>query len=290
LKKQIYEDLKTDHAIQDILNFSECLQDSFTDMREFFIDDEKKSLGNNVWSVHSLISLGPPNFILPFIIKIKKFSLSDDDLYNFCSEAEIIQLRHLIIGSGANLSKRFSEVFKLFTDDNCSVEPFFERINYLKSVAPWWDGYWNNDKLNNNIRHKIGEDVIKYILWKYENHLIDASKTGTNRVKFKDFIFYKQIEHIAPQTENMEENSCYDKYDQDFVDNYLYCLGNCLIIPRQHNIQISNGIFSRKFVTYVTTFQEREIRKFLEVPDKWGKKEIDKRFENIKNFLLNILS
>ena len=95
-----------------------------------------------------------------------------------------------------------------------------------------------------------------------------------------------ELEHIAPQTKNEKVASGYCSYDEEFLEQYLNCLGNFLLVSKKHNGSIGNIPFSDKRETYTYLEQQREIQSMTEGKRKWTKSLIKSRKEKLINFIL----
>ena len=110
----------------------------------------------------------------------------------------------------------------------------------------------------------------------------------------------EQIEHISPQTPPNGESiaSGYDlndesKYNEDFVSDYLNCLGNLMLISGTHNRSIGNIPFEHKLRSYnsnpllnqqaeIKTFASKDGDRFI-----WDMKAIDERHNSIFDFSMS---
>ena len=226
---KINERLIGKNPIKFILEFSQYLEDSFNALMIFFGDDEK-----NYFEIHSLICLGRLAEVMPFIIKAYIFSLPKGDLCHFCVAAESLVLRHRLIGTRANIVSRLNDAYQKFTKDNPNIEPTIERIVWMKKVKDWWWAYWNTKHLEEAINGGVEHATARYLLWKYENFLTSQGHGGYEPMRY-DTIKSPELEHIAPKTPVGEEADGYDKYDEEFVNKYIDCLGNYLLISKLLN-------------------------------------------------------
>jgi hypothetical protein len=277
--------LNEEQPIEFIREFSQYLEDSFNALMSFFGDDEK-----NHFEIHSLICLGRLAEIMPFIIKAYMFSLSKDDLCRFCATAESLVLRHRLIGTRANIVSRLNDVYQKFTKDNPDIEPTIEKIVWMKEVKVeygWW-AYWNTKHLEEAINGGIESATAKYLLWKYENFLASHGHGGYEPMRF-DVIKSPELEHIAPKTPAGEESDGYDEYDEEFVNEYIDCLGNYLLISKSQNCSIGNKPFSDKRASYTHLFQQREIQEMTKDEKIWNKAKINERHAKIVDYILKHL-
>lgn len=281
--EKIEQELQKETAIKFIQEFSQELESSFDCLQKFF--GEKQ-----IYKVYSFALLGG-SVLLPFVIKAYKYNVSDKDMSNLCSSLESLLLRHRIISTRAHLEDRVSEVYEKFTSDNPNIEKIVEWNNDIFKCddSEWWWSHWNNNKFENALQGKIDFNLVKHLLWRYENHLNEESSQGYS------FMLYEQVkspevEHIAPQTptDNAPIAAGYCKYTDDFREKYLDCIGNYLLISKSHNCRIGNEPFKDKLSSYKTLNQQREIIEFVDNTDnpKWGIKQIKNRRRKIVNYIL----
>jgi len=281
--EKINDQLNGKKSIQFIRDFSQYLEDSFKALKSFFGDDEKA-----YFEVHSLICLGRLAEVMPFIIKLYIFSLPKDDLCRFCAAAESLVLRHRLIGTKAYIISRLNDVYQDFTEDNTDIEPIIDRINWMKTVKDKFWAYWNTKHLKEAIDDGVELSTAKYILWKYENFLASQGHGGYEPMRF-DAIKFPELEHIAPRTPAGEEAAGYDKYDDEFVNEYIDRLGNYLLISKSQNCSIGNKPFSEKRASYTHLFQQREIQEMTKDTKKWNKGKINERHEKIVGYIIKNL-
>lgn len=275
--QRVNTELESDTRIDFIRDFTRKLAACFEQITSFF-HREKELI-----EYHSLILSGNYGLLFPFVIKALLCRISDNDMLRLTSSLESIFVRHRVIGTRADLTSRLNDVFQKF-DGN--IEPIIARIDWMKKQDGWW-GYWNDNELERTLQGWIRHDLAKILLWKYENHLIQAEgKSGYSPVRY-DSIKNPHLEHIAPQTENPE--SGYGEYDDEFKNQYIDCLGNYLLLSAHHNISIGNIPFEKKRATYTQLRQQQEVRDMTETEHYWDKNKIAMRKEKILKFLLEAL-
>lgn len=275
--QRVDAELKNDTRIDFIQNFTIKLAACFEQITSFFHQEKE------VIEYHSLILSGNYGLLFPFVIKALLFGTSDNDMLRLTSSLETIFIRHRVIGTRADLTSRLNDVFQEFDGD---IQPVINRIDWMKTQDGWW-GYWNDRELERSLHGWIKHDVAKILLWKYENHLIQAEgKFGYSPIRY-DSIKNPHLEHIAPQTENPE--SGYGEYDDEFQNQYIDCLGNYLLLSGHHNISIGNIPFEEKRETYTQLRQQQEVRDMTETEHYWNKNKIAARNEKILKFLLEVL-
>lgn len=267
-----------------IKEFTELLATCFEKLALFFGKDEKNS-----FEIHSLITLGTLGNVLPFIIKAYKYGLDLHKINELCTAFESLILRHSLIGTRADIRSRLNDVFVDFKDNNSDIQPIIDRVEMLKTTDNWWWGYWNNVQFEHSLKGPINARKAKFLLWKYENHLLkNLGKGGYNAIRYEG-IEKPELEHIAPTTEPDERPHGYDVYDEVFRNQFINCLGNYLLLSKEHNASISNHPFKDKHKDYKILEQQREVRAMVPNPETeiWGKDIISKRQKIIVDFIMN---
>lgn len=275
--------LSEEDPIPFIKSFTHSLAVSFEHLTTFFGKDERENL-----EIHSLVTLGGIGIALPFIIKAYKFGLSTNQICQLCNKLESIVLRQRLIGTRADITSRINEVFQKFNNENADIKPIVDRIELMKTIPSdsWWWAYWNNRELERSIQGAVNHSTAKYLLWKYENNLEGQGKSGYTATRF-DKIVSPELEHIAPQTENPETG--YDIYDEEFINQYINCLGNYLLLSKSHNCSVGNRPFADKRNSYNHLEQQREIQKLTTENLTWTKEIIQQRKNKIIKFIIENL-
>ncbi|MDB5142260.1 MAG: hypothetical protein JWQ66_973 [Mucilaginibacter sp.] len=269
--------LSESDSILFIKSFTHSLAISFEYLTLFFGKDERQYI-----EIHSLINLGSIGIALPFIIKAYKYGLSAKEICKLCTALESMVLRHRLIGTRADLTTRINWVYTEFNEENKSIQPIIERLEFMKTTTDWWWAYWNNTELEKSIQGGMQHSTAKFLLWKYENYLGSQGKAGYS-LRF-DQITKPELEHIAPQTEKPAAG--YGKYDEEFVQQYLDCLGNYLLISKSHNCSIGNRPFDEKRASYDYLIQQREVQQLTSEAKTWSKRLINNRKAMIIEFIL----
>lgn len=269
--------LSEKNPIPFIKSFTQSLATSFEHLTTFFGKDERNNL-----EIHSLLTLGGIGIAMPFIIKAYKFGLPISKINQLCNKLESIVLRHRLIGTRADITSRLNDVYQKFTTENSDITPIAVRIDWMKTTQDWWWAYWGDKELESSIQGSVNHSTAKYLLWKYENYLEGQGKNGYTPTRF-DKIVSPELEHIAPQTENPETG--YDNYDEEFVNQYINCLGNFLLISKSHNCSVGNKPFADKRNSYGHLEQQREIQKMTSESQSWTKENIQTRKDKIVKFI-----
>lgn len=271
--------LSEGNPIHFIKSFTQSLATSFEHLTTFFGTDERENS-----EIHSLVTLGGIGIAMPFIIKAYKFGLPTSQINLLCNKLESMVLRHRLIGTRADITSRLNDVYQKFTSESSDIKPIIDRIEWMKTVSAdsWWWAYWNNKELERSIQGGVNHSTAKYLLWKYENHLEGQGKSGYTMTRF-DKIVSPELEHIAPQTENPETG--YDNYDEEFVNQYINCLGNYLLLSKSHNCSVGNKPFADKRNSYNHLEQQREIQRLTSDTPTWTKQLIQTRKDKIVKFI-----
>lgn len=275
--EKIVAELASPKRLQFISDFSLSLERSFHNLAK--LNEDRK---NNV-TIEASLLVGRFNIILPFFIKAYTNGISLNDVSRLAKALGDLVLRDAIIGTRADLRTRLDDVFKKFDD---SVDDIVDRVEMMKKTDDWWWGYWNDNSFRqfvvDNWWWSKSNELAKIVLWKYENYLIEKEgKKGYAPIPF-DSVLKPHLEHIAPQTENGEKvASGYCKYDDDFKENYLYKIGNFLLLSAPHNESIGNRPFEVKRNSYTQLRQQREIQEMTESDHVWNKKKIQMRQDKI---------
>jgi hypothetical protein len=277
---KINKNLAGESPIDFIKSFTRSLSISFEHLSDFFGKHEREN-----FSIHSLITLGGIAIALPFVIKAYRYGIFINDIGTLCSSLEKLVLRHRLIGTRADITSRINDVFERFTESNKDILPIIERIEWMKITTEWWWAYWSDEKLKESLQGGINHSVAKYLLWKYEVHLEQQGKNGYSPTRF-DRIVSPELEHIAPTTEPTIKPHGYDDYNEEFMNQYLNCLGNYLLLSKSHNCAVGNIPFADKIATYTHNEQQREIRKLVPENEVWTKELIQNRKEKIVRVIM----
>lgn len=277
--------LVEENSISFIRSFTNSLATSFEHLTTFFGQDEREN-----FEIHSLISLGGFAIAIPFIIKAYTFGLEAKIISKLCSDMETMVLRHRLIGTRADLTSRLNDVYQKFTFEHSDIQPIINRIETMKNINDWWWAYWNNSHLAEAIQGSLNHSIAKFVLWKYENYLENQGKDGYSLTRFDD-IESPELEHIAPQTPTNGEPVAagYCEYDEEFINQYIDCLGNYLLISKSHNCSVGNKPFAEKRSSYKHLAQQREIQSMTTEVEVWDKHKIDFRKNKIIKFILENL-
>jgi hypothetical protein len=277
---KIKRELSGSHPIGFIKTFTHSLSISFEHLSTFFGKHERQNM-----AIHSLVTLGGIAIAIPFVIKAYKFGLEIDDLGRLCGFLESVVLRDRLIGTRADLTSRLNDVFQKFTQDNSDIRPIADLIDHLKIATDLWSAYWNNGAFAMSLQGGMDHALGKYLLWKYENHLEKQGNDGYVPTRY-DRIISPELEHIAPTAEPLVRPHGYCDYDEEFVRQYLNCLGNYLLLSKSHNCSVGRVPFREKRETYIHNEQQREIQRLVPENGIWSKEIINNRKTKIIAFIM----
>ena len=273
---------KSKNKVCDIKDFVLMLKDSFDAIIEYQnikIDNAKK-----------LKALKPPVWVYPFILRGYKLIESEktNELNRLFKILEIMVYRDRISNTRADIHGRINQIMRQYDGNNTILR---DNIESKFNEEYYWSYNCMKDKING---YMYQNPVVNYTLWEYEKS-IQNKGYKIDEVRITD----ESIEHISPQTptdENETLESGYDvnrdnEYSEPFVEKYLNCIGNLMIISKSHNSSIGNKAFKEKLKSYNSNpllNQQAEIKDFLiDKKVEWKKESIDKRKQVIVNFVLN---
>lgn len=155
--------------------------------------------------------------------------------------------------------------------------------NIKSSANSGFKWYWNDEEKFNKIitdyfenqSYHYNRNVIKFVLWQYENSIRIENKSGAllNKGLYDDYT----IEHIAPQTPSKGE------YSKGFEKEFLHKAGNLALLTKSQNSKFKNKSFDIK----KELFQDTALSSYSEIRanDTWSENEISLRHKNIVNFV-----
>jgi uncharacterized protein with ParB-like and HNH nuclease domain len=276
---------KSNDKINWIKNYMSELLTTFSNIKSFEKFNSKYS--------DYIKELGIPAFVYPFIIKgFKYFGNDKDKLDKLFNILEIVTFRANLINSRANIQERLNKILLNFDGD---VDILEEDIKN-KLNKSW---YWGDSNTENYLYGGLyGNKILNYLLWRYENYI---QNKGYN---IKNFIIEnEQIEHISPKNPTNGEpiETGYDvdennEYSEEFISDYLNCIGNLMLISGSHNASIGNKPFKDKLQTYKENpllNQQAELKDFAiqeNNQDVWKIESIDIRQKKIVDFAIDTWS
>lgn len=270
---------KVSNPLDFIIDFTRILAQSF-DYICRFLREEKNNL-----TYHTLRIISEHSLMYPFIIKAMHNNMSDSNLDLLAKTLTQIFLRQRIIHTKADLRTRLREKYEEMTSD---ATPLQKHINWMKGTNSWWWSYWSNKEVERCINSGLSNNTAKLLLWLYENHLRGTGKSGYPLLRYTE-ISNPHLEHIAPQTENQELDNGYCKYDEEFYNKHLGCIGNYLLLSGNHNMSLSNAVFHLKRESYKHLQQQIEVQSMTAQDLLWDKEKIEARHQKIVKYIISIL-
>jgi len=284
--KNLIKNKTQSERIAFIKNFSHELSQSFKVLKYFFEDRQKVACYLKDSTRFKFA------FVYPFIIKLYKL-FKDEELTKALMYLEKIIFVHNITYTRADIRSRLKGFLKDL-GKNTNINDFF--IKLFKKLTE--ERYWRDTTIIQVLNGYMYDSFSRYILKRYEIHLREKEQSYNGYVD--DLVCNMSIysgdenkktgwwiEHVAPRTENMSEDNGYEKYDTDFIDNYLNSIGNLLLVTQNHNICLGNEKFSTKLESYKNSpmFHHREIEKFVK-NNMWTKESIEERKNKIIDFVI----
>jgi len=125
-----------------------------------------------------------------------------------------------------------------------------------------------------NTTYHYDRNIIKFVLWQYENALRKNNKSGA--LMDKDLYNCYTIEHIKPQNPTDEE------YTEEFKQKFLHLTGNLALLTQSQNSKFGNKPFEKKN----ELFQDTALSSYTEIREKtqWTETEIMERHKRISEF------
>lgn len=270
---------KSSDKVQWIIKFTEELHTTFSNIK-------KLENCNDIY-LTKLRSLKIPAFAYPFFIKGYKYFGHDASKMNKLFHIiEILVFRYNLINSRADIITRLNEILLGFKGDVDNL-----KITLKNKLNESW--YWGDERTKSYLNEWMYENsVLNYLLWEYESSIQNKGYV-VGQMKLVN----EQIEHISPQKppNNEKISTGYEvtdknEYTEEFIKDYLNCLGNLMLISGSHNASIGNKPFLEKLNSYKQNpllNQQGEIKTFKSGDDKqplWDIVAIGKRHKVIHDF------
>lgn len=273
------------NKVQWVMDFTYELNQSFINVKAL------KNIKNVNWD--KLVKYHVPPFAYAFIIKGLKYNMNEPakmaDLFELL---EKVAFRVKLIGSRADFESRMSDPIRSFQGDVGKLAADIRtKLNDPGSVLYWSDNIFKQ-RLEGDL---YGHGLLHDILWEYEASLLKPKGYTVKQIQIAD----ESIEHISPQTPLDKQGNpltCYDiditinKYSNLFIEKYLNCIGNLLLISKSQNSSVGNEPFVDKLASYNSCkllLQQMEIGAFVsQQPTEWKTVQIEKRRDQIVNFCL----
>ncbi len=229
----LFDKSEHDEVIKtEILDYVKRLKKSF---------DISKCIKTNLpksQNLDNLVMIGRVNPFYPFLMIVYDKHRNDFDTFNFYLTQ--FTFRASLIGL-----QNQNEKFYNFIRNNDNLLDIFK----LPIQGNWWN---INVRVQNalsyrNFYNSINKNIVKYILFKYENKL--REKSGFPLFTLSNYFETDErkkisIEHISSQkSKNLV-------YDEEFEQNYLHSLGNLVLDSKASNSRKNNDTIDEKLSEY----------------------------------------
>lgn len=166
----------------------------------------------------------------------------------------------------------------------------------MKSIRRLGSEYPVEEAINEGLKGKNvyegNQDTVRYILWRYEEHLsYEAGKGAIVNEEFKKEIWEarsgnESVEHIMPQ--NPESGGAWDgKIDPSHeIDEVVHRIGNLILLPKPLNNEAKRQGFLAKKSIYAKSEGLRMVKEVIDKSD-WSEREIEKREAKILDWVKN---
>lgn len=278
-----------------ILRAKEGIQDSEINLRKFFKDKIKKdNVKNIIEDIEKIVLID---------------SYQNEKIYKYLNLMwaypvdVIVHCYYVFMYKYSRLNNKGD--LELSDEDLNSLYNILEdliKYVYVKGVIYRTANSIKNDiyKAYVNIMHKKIKNIFPNVQ-KEKKKFIESVSNLTNRDKYTKSIlflyhnlnenqnyiefYYNElhIEHILPKA---RQN--YDNWTKEEYDLYLNSLGNLTLLEKKNNIKAKNEFFDKKKEIYKNS-EIIDVQKGLCRLKKWTPKECQKRFNNIKERLINFL-
>lgn len=239
IKTKVLSSIKTaspGDSIRLISDYAVSLKDSFEAYVQIL---QIKQSNFELGKLFMIQRVAPFYPLLMRIIKDKRDLL--DTLLKHLTE---FTFRASIIGLRSNAETQIGNALR----DNKNLSDI---VNFVKAITQ--DNWWNiNERAkealtSKYIYHSLSNNILKYILFSYENKL--RNEKGFPLLGYKEYFAETEreklsIEHITAQ------KAIGVIFDKDFEDNYLHSFGNLVIDCKASNSSKGNKNTENKMAAY----------------------------------------
>ena len=268
---------KTDNSASE-----KWIKDFVNNLKETFVSIEliEKQAEQNC-SVSDVLILDTQNS-MPLLVKLYHYHKNEPLIIENLSkliERILFKLEYKIADYRTN---SLHAVAKNYAGNSTTLENDL-KIFVEKGFQDWWNFNGNCKNYFNGNWHYQGN--IKYVLWKYENHLRAENRTRQlTPLEFNNNLNAKRLEntidHITPQNPN------FTKYSEEFQNKFVNNIGNLSLMVWGDNSEKNNNDPLEKVNLFDSDFySHKEIRDTLNSRKTWGEQEITERKEKIIDFV-----
>lgn len=272
------------NKISDNTQREKWIKDFVNNLKESFVSVEaiEKQSEQNC-SVSDVLILDTYNS-MPLLVKLYHYHKNDQQLIENLSnivERILFKLEYKIADYRTN---SLHSIAKHYSGNSTNLENSL-KYHADKGFQDWWNFNGNCKNYFNGNWHYHGN--IKYVLWKYENHLRLNNRTRQmTPLEFKNKFNTKRLEnttdHITPRDPN------FTKYEEEFQNKFVNNIGNLVLMVWGDNSEKKNNNPIDKVHLFDSDFySHKEIRDTLNERKTWGEQEITERKEKILKFVFN---
>lgn len=281
---------KAEMALSSLLASCQSPEDTIQKTTDIY--EVTKKLVNLQTNVH----LGPVTYVLQArvlaVSLLLSSSLTEKERDKALSQWEKVTFR--IFGIfGKDSRSKVGDYIRLSakimsSEDNLRYSEIISAIRKIGEEYPIDEAI--NEGLKDKNTYDGNQDVIRYILWRYEEYL--AKQADSNAIvneEYKKEIWEARkanetVEHILPQ--NFEEGGAWDGKIEDDADKELVVnsIGNLLLLPQILNSEVGRKGFKEKKKIYKNSEGLRIVQEVIKESD-WSQKEIKKRENKILQWI-----
>ncbi|UQV24237.1 DUF262 domain-containing protein [Vibrio sp. J383] len=252
----------------------------FFEMFEEITDNAKSVILNKrINEISNLFFVG--NEVDWKIILIAIFNRAESDTSDFKVILKNLEILCFKMKLGDFRTDYLPKYAKSYFSGDSDISTLSSKIENAATCGFKW--YWNDGGKFENIiinyfeneDYHYNRNVIKFILWQYENSIRATNKSGVllDRLLYDEYT----IEHIAPQTPSNT------KYSDEFKNLYLHKAGNLALLTKSQNSKFNNKSFEHK----KSLFQDTALSSYTEIRNNknWTESEIQKRHSNLVTFI-----
>lgn len=279
-----------EQAVRLISEFSKSLKESYMNVVAILEDKHP--------AVRDLFVLDRMGNIFPLLLKAYKCdsSSSKQNFYAVARQLEVYCFRVYAIGQ----RRGFTGQSQLFTQARDFEGDYDGLVKWLRGLTGnySWNSRFEDDLRNPYLYEDIPPRDLRYLFWKYENHLRETqqpkwAKMSEEEIRTKSKKYQFTIEHIAPQNRKeakvIAAKEVFPRMTEKFEEEYLHQLGNLTIDPQSANSSKGNKGFEAKNSRYFTKAPlkiQNELEDFLPEEKRWNGKAVENRTERIVAFAL----
>ena len=255
---------------QELIDFVDAILDALNCLTRFFLHDQEKSE-----AIHSMVAFGSYDVAIPFIIKGYLYRLPKNEMDVLISLLGRIVARHEILEEERGLDQALSIEFSNFTKENKSVYPVIKRIkNITGANSSQNHSFLNNTVFEKQLRGELFYKFPKFLLWKYENHLLKEAGNKNKIIPFHQFKEYTDIT-ISRLTGNTIQRSETD---------YTSTIGDQVLIKRKQYFEPVDLVIS-----FRDLLQQEEVLELTRNGKDWDNEYIKKREDKIVEVIMRLI-